>query len=112
MGTRLEPYEPLRPVGEMVDTDTLMRTLDDLRRIIDQFVRLEILDGVLIQDQTITTGSTNFITHTLGRAYRGWIVTNLDTACTIHLDETSTAARSLFLPLVASATCEADIWVF
>lgn len=112
MGTSLEVFEPLYPSGAEVDPSLFARVQDDLRRVISQFASLEILDGQHLTGIDIVSGSTNLINHKLGRNYRGWVVTNIDAAATVHLDETSTAPKSLHLPLVTSATCVVGLWVF
>jgi hypothetical protein len=111
MATSFEGFEPLY-AASIVSPEIFVRAQEELRRIIEQFTKIELLDGLRITDQSITSGSTNLINHTLGRKYEGWIITNVDSACTIHLDEASTADPAFYLPLVTSANCTADFWVF
>lgn len=51
----------------------LRQVQDSLGLVLDQVIRREILDGVLIENISLVTGS-NIIDHTLDRAPKGFII--------------------------------------
>lgn len=72
-------------------------------------------DGVLVQNQAITTAGT-IITHGLGRKPNGWIVTRLQGNASALVEATAAnqppdLTRQIKL-LAASATVTADVYFF
>ena len=82
-----------------------------LRRVLAPVTGATVLDGVLIESVALSA-TVNNVAHGLGRAYRGWIVTDRDANQTVYRDGTSTADPVLFLPLLAGGAVTVDLWVF
>ncbi len=101
---RFDPIQHTDPV-----VNRIQRNLEDS---VNPIVDLPPMSGQILTDVAVATGSTVLVEHKLGRAYRGWVLVDNDTACTIHRDDTSTADTTLYLPLVSSATTTVDLWVF
>jgi type IV secretory pathway ATPase VirB11/archaellum biosynthesis ATPase len=78
-------------------------------RLLDIFSAMPIMNGRLVEDVSLSTTATQ-VSHKLGRAYRGWIITNIDTAATLHVSSETSSDK--FITLIASAPCIASLWVF
>ena len=92
-------------------TEAVERNHDALERALRPVTDLAILDGVLISDQAITTAVTS-VPHTLGRAYRGWIVVDKQGDARVWRSTASTADVTKFLALDCSANVTVSLWVF
>lgn len=74
--------------------------------------RMPHIDAELLEDVDLANGTTTLVEHKLGRAYRGWRVSDTTAAATIYRDTTSTADTTRYLPLVASAATTVSLEVF
>jgi hypothetical protein len=103
----------VKPYSRVYTSD---RVLEDMQNQIENtftpFTSAAILDGILYENKTLTAAVENLLEHGLGRAYRGWIITDQDQACHIYRYTSSTADAKKFLPLVSTATVNVGIWVF
>lgn len=68
--------------------------------------------AVLHQENDITSGVEFQLEHGLGREYTSFIVCRPRDAAHIYEYEASTADRSVYLPLMASADCTVDVLVW
>lgn len=84
---------------------------DSIARSLDPITSNPIMSKNIIEGVALTTSVTN-IEHKLGRAFRGWIITDNTAAATIRRDTSSTADATKFLPLIASASTTVDVYVF
>lgn len=75
-------------------------------------VSKEVLDGRLIENIAITTGTEKTINHGLGRAIRGWIVTRTSAGATVWDSQSNNTTPRATLVLNASANVTISIWVF
>lgn len=103
----MREYRVIRTLEELVD-----RNLDDLAAVIRQFTEKPGNDYSLLEDIELTTGSTNLVTHKLGRKIRGFRIVDANAASTYYRDTSSTADLSIYLPIVVSANVTVDIEVF
>jgi hypothetical protein len=71
-----------------------------------------IIDGLLITDQDLVSGTTSIISHKLGRPIRGWIVVGKNAAQHVYDVQSSNENPEKFLYLTAGGTVTVDLWVF
>jgi len=83
---------------------------DSLARVFNAIQTKEILDGRLISDIEIVTGTAKEINHGLAKPIRGWIITDINADANVYRG-TSTTPNSTFF-LNASANCTVSLWVF
>jgi len=81
--------------------DTLMPVMDS-----------SIIDGLLITDQALASGTTSIISHGLGRKIKGWIVVGKNAAQHVYDVQSSNDNPDKFLYLTAGGTVTVDLWVF
>ncbi len=89
--------------------------LDIVQRNIKEFSgqleKNEVLDGILIEDISLSSASTNTINHKLGRKLRGWTITRIQANANVWESATQTLPASN-LELEVSANCTVSIYVF
>jgi hypothetical protein len=68
-----------------------------------------LLDYIILKDVTIGTTATE-ITHKLGRAWRGWMVTSRTSSVVPY--ETTQSDTTKFLTLIASSSTTVDLYIF
>ena len=71
-----------------------------------------IIDGVLIQGQTLSSGSTSTVSHNLGRNIKGYIVVKRSAAQHVFDVQDTNDNPNTTLLLTASGTVTVDLWVF
>jgi hypothetical protein len=96
-----------RPLGST--SQELNRIQTNIQTVTDNIIRSDILDGRLIQNVAIGTTATN-VAHGLNRRYKGWIVVDNNTACTLR--SATSSLPNQFLSLIASSACTISLWVF
>lgn len=84
------------------------RLEETLRPVTDS----SIIDGRLIEDISLASGTTSKIAHKLGRKLRGWIVTGKNAAQHIYDDNSGKTDLDTYIHLTASGTVTVNIWVF
>lgn len=75
---------------------------------LDQILANQLLQGILIKNQSLQTGS-NIINHLLGRLQVGWIITDQNASAAIYRSQPFNAST---LTLTSSAPATVNIWVF
>ena len=106
----IEQFERLQ-----ADDQVLNRVQDNIARVLDEYTSNARRPGnnyEILEDVTITTGSTQDIAHKLGRTVRGFRITKINAAATVHWDTASTADLAKFIPLVSSATVIVNLELF
>jgi hypothetical protein len=92
--------------------DRTAADLDALKDRIAEFAQqLEInptLDGALVESENMVAATPRALNHKLGRQPRGWILTDIDAAATVH----RTAWDDKTISLEASANATVSVWVF
>jgi hypothetical protein len=96
-----------------MDDELLNRFQDNIERSISELTTIPILDGILLEAVTITTGD-NKIAHKLGRKYTGYLVVKtIGAGSVVYESTTVNTAKDTFIILsVGSGTTHADIWIF
>ena len=95
--------------SDIGDVDDLYQTLDPTLRAI---LAKTILDGQILSDIALVTGSSNSVSHLLGRDCQGYIVTKRSVDCRIWDDEATNTEKAIFLKLRTSANATVSLWVF
>ena len=90
---------------------TLNRVQERLESAFVPISRCSLINGRLIEDLDLSTTTLN-IPHGLGRPYQGYLVADLNADARVYRDTSSTSDPSQFLPLRASGTVTAKVWVF
>jgi hypothetical protein len=71
-----------------------------------------IIDGKLLTDLDLASGTTSIISHGLGRDIIGWIVVGKNAAQHVYDVQSSNDDPDKFLYLTAGGTVTVDLWVF
>ena len=84
-------------------------------RIEDAFLPVSnasIIDGKIIKDVELASGTTKVLSHQLGRNLNGWIVVSKNAAQHVYDVQSSNDNLDKFLYLTASGTVTVNLWVF
>jgi len=71
-----------------------------------------IIDGRLIEDIDLASGTSTKIAHKLGRKLRGWIVVGRDAAQHVYDENSGKTDLGSFVHLTAGGTVTVNVWVF
>ena len=83
---------------------------EGIRSNIDILQQIPLLDGVYKTGVDLVSGD-NDISHGLGRAYQGMILTNIDTARDLYVNATNTQKDKILI-LNSDGTATVSIWIF
>lgn len=98
------------------DTD-LSKLQENIRQFVSQ-LDYNLLSGNLLetklnsQDPIVIGTSTTLVSHGLGRAFRGYILTDIQGDARVWRDATVTTNLDKFIPLKASSSVTVKLWVF
>jgi len=103
----------LRSFQRVDTTDSSMREMqyrleETLRPVTDS----SIIDGRLIEDVSLASGTTSKIAHRLGRSIIGWIVVGKNAAQHVYDENSGKSDLGTYLHLTASGTVTVNVWVF
>jgi hypothetical protein len=103
----------LRSFQRVDTTDSSMREMqyrleETLRPVTDS----SIVDGRLIEDVSLASGTTSKIAHKLGRSIIGWIVVGKNAAQHVYDENSGKSDLGTYLHLTASGTVTVNVWVF
>lgn len=95
----------------------------DLERVVDQLqenvgnsiseiVKVPILDGNLITEVSVSSGSDIIVNHKLNRKYRGYIITRKTADLNIWESSTTNNAKDKYILIQADTSGIVDIWFF
>lgn len=100
----------LRPFVKLQNLEyNLSRVQENMASFVRQLLIPPFLQGVEKIDVSLGTTEVS-VEHTLGRAYRGWIITNIDTNTNVWVSSTTNSTK--FLKLTAGATCTVSLWIY
>lgn len=103
----------LNPIEKIKTTDSdLSAVQDNIVRSLSSLLVKEILDGQILKNISLASGSINKVSHLLSRPVTGYIVIKKNANATIWDSESSNAQKDLFLTLNTSANCTVSLWVF
>ena len=102
-----------RPRGfKKLDGDFVAnKAQENTASVITPFLRSRILDGVLLKNISLNSGS-NLVEHKLGRKIEGWIVVRQRADARVWDDQDNNVNVSTTLKLQTSAAVEVDLWIF
>lgn len=101
----------LTPFRKVKVTDDSVRNLQDaIAQIFNQVLKKQIIDGVMIEGLTITSGTPLSINHGLDTLVRGWILVRKNSNSNVWESVSATPTKTLILN--ASATVTISLWVF
>jgi len=72
----------------------------------------EIIDGILLKDVILTTGSVNKVEHKLGRKLLGWMVIGKNANATVWDSQATNTTLDSTIDLNSSANVTVNLWVF
>lgn len=84
---------------------------DNVSNILDPYSSKEILQGQILQNVDLASGSNN-VAHKLGRKPIGWFLVRRRSTAVIYDTQDTNPDSALFLRLVASAETTVDLYVF
>ncbi len=97
----------LRIRSKIEDVNLAQDAVDNVLRVIR---KKEIIDGILLENLVLASGTTNQINHGLGVPIRGWIVVRQNANSSIW--EAISALPNVILSLNCSVTVTVSLWVF
>ena len=71
-----------------------------------------ILDGILISDISLASGTTTKVAHKLGRKLIGWIVVGKSAAQHVYDENSGQTDLDTYLHLTAGGTVTFNVWIF
>ena len=93
------------------DDDVLNRVQDRVKGSLDALVKQPFLNGVLLEDVALVSGSFQPVAHRLTRPWRGYLVLSR-TANAVVWNQTPGADAGVFMYLQPSANVTVNLWVF
>lgn len=90
----------------------LTQLQDNISAALQPLVKNPLLDGLLIDDITLTSGSTTVVNHGLGRKVRGYIVVKSNANVTVYIVEANQVAPEAQLVLSTTVTATISLYVF
>ena len=85
---------------------------DNAKKAIDQLQGKDIIDGLLLKNISLVSGTDKIIQHGLGRQWLGWIPVRKSATCDIFESSTINSALQSTIILRASANVTISLWVF
>ena len=98
----------MKKFKKVSDEKNIARIQENIGQAIDIIVDKAIIDGILIKDISLVTGSVNIISHKLNRKPLGYIVVKRDAESTIW----DTSSNTKVISLNCSANVTVSIWIF
>lgn len=94
-----------------IDPD-VTKVQENVQEYLRQITQNPVLDGLLLQDITLSSASVTNVNHGLGRAPIGWIVTRQRASSIIWDSQDSNTLPSKTLQLNCSSDVVVDLWIF
>jgi len=85
---------------------------DHIEEVLNPVLNAAIIDGVILEDIDLVSGSFTSVEHKLGRKPRGYLVIRKSAAQTVYEEVEDYDNRKLFLKLKASGSVTVNLWVF
>lgn len=90
--------------------DEVRQIFSTIRPLYDFLQPKQLVDGILVPDVALVTGSVNFINHKLGREPVGYFLVKSTVAAT--LTNATSATPKTVLAVNSSANTTASLWLF
>ena len=101
-----------RPGGAAPSSREFVQAQANVREVLDDITSRAHVFSNIIEDLTLTAATTYLVAHKLGRTYTGWRVVDKTANSVVYRVTTSTADKSKFLALLASANVTISVEVF
>ena len=85
---------------------------DHVESVINPVLDSAVIDGVILEDIDLVSGSFTSVEHKQGRKPRGYLVIRKSAAETVYEDVGDYDNRKLFIKLRASGSVTVNLWVF
>ena len=85
---------------------------DHIEEVLTPVTNSVIINGVILEDIDLVSGSFTSVEHKLGRKPRGYLVIRKSAAQTVYEEVGDYDSRKLFLKLRASGSITINLWVF
>lgn len=103
----------LKPVKQIVTEDRLLNQVQsNVTQAFKQITNIPLLDGKLISDVSITSGTAKTVNHGLGRTLQGWFITKKNANADVWDSQSSNSFTDKTLVLNASSNVTVSLWVF
>lgn len=89
----------------------LKNVQDSIELVLDQIIRKGILDGILIEDVSLVSGS-NIVDHTLDRAPKGFIIVSRNANQQVWNGTSTKVIPKRNINLVTSGAVTVSLWFF
>ena len=90
----------------------LMRLQDNVELSLNQIIGNRILDGIILENITISTGVDNKVNHKLSRKFIGWIIVRNNAESVVYESTTVNNIPEKQIILNASADAIISIYIF
>ncbi len=92
-------------------TDRVTNTIqDNVESALRPILKNPLMDGTLIEDLTLVTGTPFTVEHGLGRIPRGWMVVSPNAESSVWESASALPTKTLILNVSANVTL--SLWVF
>ena len=88
------------------------QTQSNVNTVVKEIANSSIIDGVLIEDVELASGTSTKIAHKLGRTLQGWIIVGRNAAQHVYDENSGQTDLSTYLHLTAGGTVTVNVWVF
>ena len=85
---------------------------DHIESVLNPVLNSAIIDGIILEDVDLVSGSFTSVEHKLGRKPRGYLVIRKSAAETVYENAGDYDNRKLFMKLRASGSVTVNLWVF
>ncbi len=102
--------KPFRLLG--VSDAVLSRIQDAVAQAFAPLTRNLLLDSNFVTDVTLTSGADNLISHGLGRAYEGFIVTKCTADTRVWISSSANTSPDKYINLRPNVTGVVTLYVF
>ena len=85
---------------------------DNIQDVLNDLVKTQILNNIIIKDINLTSGTLNVINHKLGRNPLGYVIIKKNANSTIWDEQQNSTTSDRTVKLRCSANCIVDILIF
>lgn len=105
---------PIKPIKKLqgFEDELVDRFQDNVEAFTNQLSQKQIIDGQILKNITLITGSVNEVSHKLGRELTGWIIIRNRANSILWDSQDSNLRKGLTLLLNCTANTVVDLWVF
>lgn len=94
------------------DREDVKQLQDAVANTFQTILGRQIIDGLLLEDVELVTGSIQTVEHKLGRKLAGYIVVKRDAEATVWDSQAASTLPEKTLSLNVSANVTVSLWVF